>query len=191
MRILKIAVVAAAAEALIGARLGPALADPPSGVTPALTSVVGVGSNATALVMDAIADNHDAQKPAPAVKLYSWDAISPVTSHKRSSAFADHRRLSRHDQQPVRVGPRQQHVQHRRVQRMSNVGTASDPRIAAGPITTFFGPNGVVCKDTQHIDSYGFLPLESMCGQPNSHRSPRPAIRLAACSNTVNLTQPI
>jgi ABC-type phosphate transport system substrate-binding protein len=73
----KIAVVAAAAATALGVGLGPALADPPSGVIPALTSVVGVGSNTTTLVMDAISTNYDATKPAN--KLYSWDAINPTT----------------------------------------------------------------------------------------------------------------
>jgi ABC-type phosphate transport system substrate-binding protein len=73
----KIAVGAAAAAALIGMGLGPALADPPTGVTPKQTDVVGVGSNTTALVMDAIATAYDATNPPD--KLYSWDAVNPVT----------------------------------------------------------------------------------------------------------------
>ncbi len=79
MRALKIAVVAAAAAALIGVGLGPALADPPSGVTPTLCSVVGVGAESTQQVMDAIADHYDTTHPAAKCKLYSWDAVSPVT----------------------------------------------------------------------------------------------------------------
>ena len=73
----KIAVVAAAAATAIGVGLGPALADPPAGVTPKLTDVVGVGSNTTTLVLDAIATSYDKTKPAN--NLYSWDAVNPTT----------------------------------------------------------------------------------------------------------------
>src|SRR5258708_39785578 len=73
----KIAVVAAAAATTMPLGLGPALADPPSGTTPALVDVVGVGSDTTQLVMDAIAKSWDAG--APAHKIYSWDAVNPTT----------------------------------------------------------------------------------------------------------------
>jgi ABC-type phosphate transport system substrate-binding protein len=73
----KIAVVAAAAATALGVGLGPALADPPSGTVPALTSIVGVGSNTTALVMDAMSTGYNATKPAD--DLWSWDAVNPVT----------------------------------------------------------------------------------------------------------------
>jgi hypothetical protein len=73
----KIAVVAAAAATALGVGLGPALADPPAGVVPPLASVVGVGSNTTTLVMDAISTSYNATKPAN--KLYSWDATNPTT----------------------------------------------------------------------------------------------------------------
>jgi hypothetical protein len=46
-----------------------------------------------------------------------------------------------------------------------NVGTASAPKIATGPITTIFGPKGVVCSDTTIVKSYGFLPLGGLCGE--------------------------
>jgi hypothetical protein len=45
-----------------------------------------------------------------------------------------------------------------------NLGTPTAPKIASGPITTIFGPKGVVCKDTTIIKSYGFLTLGSACG---------------------------
>jgi hypothetical protein len=73
----KIAVVAAAAATALGVGLGPALADPPAGVVPALTSVVGVGSQTTQGVLDNISNAYDAKKPAN--DLYSWDAINPTT----------------------------------------------------------------------------------------------------------------
>jgi ABC-type phosphate transport system substrate-binding protein len=79
MRVLKAVVVAAAAVALIGTGVGPALADPPTGVTPTLCSVVGVGAQSTALVMDAIAAAYDAAHPTAKCKLYSWDGVNPAT----------------------------------------------------------------------------------------------------------------
>jgi ABC-type phosphate transport system substrate-binding protein len=77
MRVLKIAVAGAAAAALIGIGLGPALADPPTGVTPPLCAVVGVGAQSTAYVMDAIATAYDATKPK--CPMYSWDGLPPGT----------------------------------------------------------------------------------------------------------------
>jgi ABC-type phosphate transport system substrate-binding protein len=73
----KIAVVAAAAATALGVGLGPALADPPAGTVPSLTSIVGVGSNTTTYVMDAMSTAYD--KTSPANKLYSWDATNPTT----------------------------------------------------------------------------------------------------------------
>jgi hypothetical protein len=73
----KIAVVAAAAATALGVGLGPALADPPAGVTPALGSVVGVGAQTTQGVLDAISTSYDATSPAN--KLFSWDAVNPKT----------------------------------------------------------------------------------------------------------------
>jgi hypothetical protein len=73
----KITVVAAAAATVLGVGLGPALADPPKGVVPPLTSVVGVGSQTTQGVLDNISTSYNDTKPAN--KLYSWDAINPTT----------------------------------------------------------------------------------------------------------------
>jgi ABC-type phosphate transport system substrate-binding protein len=78
MRMLKIAVVGAAAAALIGIGLGPALADPPAGVTPKLCSIVGVGAQSTARLMDAMAAVYD--KSNPGCPMYSWDGQNPVTA---------------------------------------------------------------------------------------------------------------
>jgi hypothetical protein len=69
--------VAVAAATALGVGLGPALADPPSGTVPALTSVVGVGAQTTQGLLDAIATSYNATKPAN--KLWSWDAINPKT----------------------------------------------------------------------------------------------------------------
>jgi ABC-type phosphate transport system substrate-binding protein len=73
----KIAVAAAAAVTVISAGLAPALADPPAGVTPKLTDVVGVGADTTQYLLDAIATKYDATSPAD--ELYSWNSLNPVT----------------------------------------------------------------------------------------------------------------
>ena len=49
-----------------------------------------------------------------------------------------------------------------------NAGTAAAPKIPAGPLTTIFGPSGVVCKDTTTIESWGFLSLGGLCGSLTS-----------------------
>ena len=62
---------AAAAVALVA---GPALADPPSGVTPPASSAVGVGSDTTQFLYDQL--SHDYNKVTThTTKLYSWDAV--------------------------------------------------------------------------------------------------------------------
>jgi ABC-type phosphate transport system substrate-binding protein len=60
---------------------GQALADPPTGVTPKATDIVGVGSDATQYVVDALAKAYDAGTTHP-IKLYSWDAVgsSPIVT---------------------------------------------------------------------------------------------------------------
>jgi ABC-type phosphate transport system substrate-binding protein len=73
----KIAVVAAAAATALSVGLGPAFADPPKGVTPGIDSVVGVGSQTTQGVLDAISTAYNATKPKNF--LFSWDAINPTT----------------------------------------------------------------------------------------------------------------
>ena len=73
----KIAVVAVAAATALGVGLGPALADPPAGVVPALGAVVGVGAQTTQGLFDAISTSYNATSPKN--KLYSWDAVNPKT----------------------------------------------------------------------------------------------------------------
>jgi ABC-type phosphate transport system substrate-binding protein len=74
MHRLRIAVAGAAAAALIGIGAGPALADPPAGVTPTLTSIVGVGAQSTQFLLDGISTAYNATKPA--TDMYSFDAVS-------------------------------------------------------------------------------------------------------------------
>jgi ABC-type phosphate transport system substrate-binding protein len=58
--------------------IGTALADPPGGVTPKETDVVGVGSDTTEYLADQLAfDYNKSHSTGP--KLYSWDATNPQT----------------------------------------------------------------------------------------------------------------
>ena len=61
--------------ALLASVAGAALADPPSGVTPAHTDIVGAGSDTTQQVLDQLSTDYNGQSPAPANKLYSFDAV--------------------------------------------------------------------------------------------------------------------
>jgi ABC-type phosphate transport system substrate-binding protein len=63
---------------------GQAFADPPSGVTPASTDIVGVGSDATQYVTDAIAKAYD-KTHTP--RVYSWDAVgsTPIVTKAGAS----------------------------------------------------------------------------------------------------------
>jgi ABC-type phosphate transport system substrate-binding protein len=68
-------VVVAAAIAMTSV---PAAADPPSGVTPGPTAIVGVGSDTIEYVFDQFAHDYDAShRSGP--QLYSWDATNPKT----------------------------------------------------------------------------------------------------------------
>jgi ABC-type phosphate transport system substrate-binding protein len=67
----------AAAATLVALAAGPALADPPKGVTPKATDVVGVGSDTIEYVMDQL--SHDYNGSHSGAKLYSWDATNPAT----------------------------------------------------------------------------------------------------------------
>jgi len=57
---------------------GPAIADPPSGMTPAATDIVGVGAGPTADLFDQFSHDYDGQNPN-GPQLYSWDAVNPAT----------------------------------------------------------------------------------------------------------------
>src|SRR5215469_17444250 len=71
------AVVASAALLVVGVA-GSALADPPRGVTPKETDVVGVGSDTTEFLGDQLAfDYNKSHTTGP--HLYSWDATNPTT----------------------------------------------------------------------------------------------------------------
>ena len=76
MRIVSKLLAAATAAAAITAMVAtPALADPPSGVTPKPRDVVGVGSDTIQNVFDQF--SHDYNATHTSGKLYSWDATQP------------------------------------------------------------------------------------------------------------------
>jgi len=58
---------------------GPALADPPGGVTPRAADVVGAGSDTVGYLLDQLAHSYDAAHPHAASLLYGFDATSPAT----------------------------------------------------------------------------------------------------------------
>jgi len=72
-----IAVTAVAASATAMA-IGPALADPPKGVTPKASDVVGVGSDTLEFLLDQFSFDYN-RSHTTGPKLYSWDALNPVT----------------------------------------------------------------------------------------------------------------
>jgi ABC-type phosphate transport system substrate-binding protein len=63
----------ASALALTALLAGPAIADPPPGVTPRAADVVGVGSDTIQFLYDQL--SHNFNKTGASSKLYSWDAV--------------------------------------------------------------------------------------------------------------------
>lgn len=63
--------------AAIGALATSAVADPPSGVTPTHLAIVGTGSDTTQFTVDAFSSAFNKTKPAR--KMYSYDAVNPVS----------------------------------------------------------------------------------------------------------------
>ena len=64
---------------LVAVSACPALADPPAGVTPRASDVVGVGSDAIQYLLDQFAHDYSKANPKAATLLYSWDPVNPVT----------------------------------------------------------------------------------------------------------------
>jgi ABC-type phosphate transport system substrate-binding protein len=73
----KLLVAATTAAAVTAMMATPALADPPTGVTPKPGDVVGVGSDTIQNVFDQF--SHDYNATHSTGKLYSWDALNPKT----------------------------------------------------------------------------------------------------------------
>ena len=87
MRIVsKLLAAATAAVAITALAATPALADPPSGVTPKPRDVVGVGSDTTEFVLDQL--SHDYNAIHTSGKLYSWDAINPTNGAEHDTIQA-------------------------------------------------------------------------------------------------------
>jgi ABC-type phosphate transport system substrate-binding protein len=64
----------ASAAALTTLAAGPALADPPTSVTPLLTDIVGAGADTP--LFDQLSADYNATSPASS--LYSWDEVNPL-----------------------------------------------------------------------------------------------------------------
>lgn len=76
------AFIAAAATAV--AVVGPAAADPPTGVVPKVTDIVSVGSSTTQALNNALSAAWNSQSPAPAARYYSWDATGSPTIQSKA-----------------------------------------------------------------------------------------------------------
>jgi len=74
----KLLVIGATAATATAMAVGPALADPPSGVTPKETDVVGVGSDTIQFLLDQFSFDYN-KSHSTGAKLYSWDALNPKT----------------------------------------------------------------------------------------------------------------
>ncbi|MFD9740387.1 hypothetical protein [Umezawaea sp. NPDC059074] len=79
------AAVLVAAAATFATLTGTAQADP-SGVVPAATDVVGVGSDTTQGVLNTLTAHYNTKSPAPANKAYSWDAVGSASITPKSGA---------------------------------------------------------------------------------------------------------
>ncbi|HEY8300360.1 MAG TPA: hypothetical protein VIG48_00540 [Jatrophihabitans sp.] len=76
-KIQKLLAVTGVAAATLGVVGTSALADPPKGVVPAHTAIVGTGSDTTQLLVDAFSPAYDKTKPT--LKMYSYDAVGTAT----------------------------------------------------------------------------------------------------------------
>jgi ABC-type phosphate transport system substrate-binding protein len=74
----KLIAAGAIAASAIALSVGPALADPPKGVQPKSTDIVGVGSNTIQNLMDQLSVNYN-KAFTKGSRLYSWDALNPKT----------------------------------------------------------------------------------------------------------------
>jgi ABC-type phosphate transport system substrate-binding protein len=68
-----------AALVLMALPAGQVLADPPAGITPRGSDVVGVGSDTIGYLLDQLSQDYNESHPKSASLLYSWDATNPVS----------------------------------------------------------------------------------------------------------------
>jgi ABC-type phosphate transport system substrate-binding protein len=74
----KLIAAAAMATTAMALTVAPAMADPPKGVKPKATDIVGVGSNTIQNLMDQLSVDYNKSHKTGS-RLYSWDALNPVT----------------------------------------------------------------------------------------------------------------
>jgi ABC-type phosphate transport system substrate-binding protein len=74
----KLVAVGALAASAIALSVAPAMADPPKGVAPKATDIVGVGSNTIQNLMDQLSVDYNKAFPKGS-RFYSWDALNPKT----------------------------------------------------------------------------------------------------------------
>jgi ABC-type phosphate transport system substrate-binding protein len=79
MRLIRKLLAVCGALALIAVSAVPALADPPKGVTPRPSDVVGVGSDTLGFLLDQFSHDYNAVHEGGSSLLYSFDPINPVT----------------------------------------------------------------------------------------------------------------
>jgi ABC-type phosphate transport system substrate-binding protein len=82
-----VAALAAAAAAVL-LITGPALADPPSGVTPKATDIVGVGADTTQYLFDQLSADYNKTVTSSSPHLYSWDATPAANIQEKSGSTA-------------------------------------------------------------------------------------------------------
>src|SRR5215472_1587390 len=78
-KLIKLSAATAVAALATVMAIGPAMADPPTGVTPKETDIVGVGSDTLQNVLDQFSLDYNKTHLPPAKQLYSWDATNPKT----------------------------------------------------------------------------------------------------------------
>ena len=66
------------ALALVVTSAVPALADPPGGISPRASDVVGVGSDTIGYLLDQLSHDYNKANPKAPTLLYSWDPTSPA-----------------------------------------------------------------------------------------------------------------
>lgn len=82
-KIKNLVLVGSAAAVTVSLALGSALADPPTGVTPHHTDIVGTGSDTTMLTIDKLTVDYNKTHKRPARQWYSFDAVGSTTIREK------------------------------------------------------------------------------------------------------------